>query len=111
MSRHRYRPPRSAAMTRLFTGGIVVAGSALVGLSTPAQAATPDVIPDLAPLLTTHNQVEPAPAPQAPYVEPSQQAFPQSDLFNHERDVAPAGVPVAGLIQSALGASKILPTG
>lgn len=89
---------------------MALAGSALVGLSTQAQAATPDLVPDLAPLLTSHHDGEPAPAPTAPYVEPSSSVFAGGDLLNQLRDTAPAGVPVAGLAQSAFGATKILPS-
>jgi len=110
MPRHRRRRPRSAAATRLLGGGAAIAGSALVGLSSPALAATPDIVPDLAPILTTHNDVQPAPAPQAPYVQPSDEAFPDGDVLNQLRDFAPAGVPVAGLVQSVQGATKILPS-
>jgi hypothetical protein len=88
-----------------------LAGAAAVALSGSAEAATPDLVPDLAPLVTAHNDVEPAPAPTAPYVEPSSTAFPQGDLLNQGRDLAPAGVPVAGLTQSAVGApSRLLPS-
>ncbi|MHA6797718.1 hypothetical protein ACVGVM_30080 (plasmid) [Pseudonocardia bannensis] len=109
MPRHRHRPHRSAPISRLLAGGVAVVGSALVGLSAPAQAATPDLVPDLAPALTAHNDVEPAPAPAAPYVEPSTSVFPDGDVLNQLRDVAPAGVPAAGLVQSALGSTKIIP--
>ncbi|GAA2873447.1 hypothetical protein GCM10010472_33400 [Pseudonocardia halophobica] len=113
MPRHRYRPPRSA-LTRL-AGAATLAGAAVVGLTGPAQAATPDLVPDLAPLLTAHDDpadgAEPAPAPEAPYVEPSSTAFDQGDLLNQGRDLAPAGVPIAGLTQSAVGApSRLLPS-
>jgi hypothetical protein len=106
---HRHRPPRSA-LTRL-AGSATLAGAAPVGLTGPAQAATPDLVPDLAPLLTAHYDDEPAPAPEAPYVEPSFTAFEQGDLLNQGRDLAPAGVPVTGLTQSAVGApSRLLPS-
>ncbi|MEU7818916.1 hypothetical protein [Pseudonocardia sp. NPDC049154] len=109
MPRHRYRPPRSA-LTRL-AGSATLAGAAVVGLSGPAQAATPDLVPDLAPLLTAHYDEEPAPAPEAPYVEPSYTAFEGGDLLDQGRDFAPAGVPIAGLTQSAVGApSRLLPS-
>ncbi|MCE3554903.1 hypothetical protein LWC33_26040 [Pseudonocardia sp. RS11V-5] len=109
MPRHRYRPPRSA-LTRL-AGSATLAGAAVVGLSGPAQAVTPDLVPDLAPLLTAHYDEEPAPAPTAPYVEPSYTAFEQGDLLNQARDFAPAGVPIAGLTQSAAGApGRLLPS-
>jgi hypothetical protein len=105
----RHRPPRSA-LTRIATSASL-AGATVVGLSGPAQAATPDLVPDLGPLLTTHYDDEPAPAPSAPYVEPSSTAFEQGDLLNQGRDLAPAGVPVAGLTQSAVGApSRLLPS-
>jgi hypothetical protein len=107
--RHRYRPPRSV-LTRL-AGSATLAGAAVVGLTGTAQAATPDLVPDLAPLLTAHDDEEPTPAPTAPYVEPSYTAFEQGDLLNQARDLAPAGVPVAGLTQSAVGApSRLLPS-
>lgn len=109
MPRHRYRPPRSA-LTRL-AGSATLAGAAVVGLTGPAQAATPDLVPDLAPLLTAHYDEEPAPAPEAPYVEPSYTAFEAGDLLDQGRDFAPAGVPIAGLTQSAVGApSRLLPS-
>ncbi|WP_433507644.1 hypothetical protein ACQP04_14995 [Pseudonocardia halophobica] len=109
MPRHRYRPPRSA-LTRV-AGSATLAAAAVVGLTGPAQAATPDLVLDLAPLLTAHNDEEPAPAPEAPYVEPSSTAFEQGDLLNQGRDLAPAGVPIAGLTRSAVGApGRLLPS-
>ncbi|GAA1836622.1 hypothetical protein GCM10009836_13910 [Pseudonocardia ailaonensis] len=109
MPRHRHRPPRSATLTRL-AGIATLTGAAFAVLPGAAYAATPDLVPDTAPLLTAHNEPEPAPAPTAPYVEGSQTAFGQGDLLNQGRDVAPAGVPVTGLVQSVVGATKILPT-
>ena len=66
---------------RALVGGLLVAGGALLAVAVPALAA-------------------PAPAaPAAPAVDPT------SGLA----DLTPAGVPVVGLVQSAVGASKIIP--
>jgi hypothetical protein len=66
---------------RALVGGLLVAGGALLAVAVPALAA-------------------PAPAaPAAPAVDPT------SGLA----DLTPAGVPVVGLVQSAVGATKIIP--
>ena len=40
-----------------------------------AQAATPDLVPDLGPILSAPNDDQPDPAPTAPPVESSYEAF------------------------------------
>jgi hypothetical protein len=107
VSRHRIRRPASS-VTRL-AGAAALTGAAFAGLAGTAQAATPDLVPDLAPVLTAPTGLEPAPAPEAPSVESSRTAF--DDPISRLRDTAPAGVPVAGLIQSAVGApTRLLPS-
>ncbi|RZT84581.1 hypothetical protein EV383_1428 [Pseudonocardia sediminis] len=102
---------RARSTARRIVGGAALAGSALVGLSGAAQAATPDLVPDLAPYLTEHNEVQPDPAPTAPPVESSFTAFDSTDPVQQLRDFTPAGVPAAGLVDS-LGdvPKKITPT-
>lgn len=103
---------RARSTARRIVGGTALAGSALVGLSGAAQAATPDLVPDLAPYLTEHNGVTPTPAPEAPEVESSFTAFDSSDPINQLRDFTPAGVPVTGLVDSASDVpKKIAPSG
>lgn len=108
MPQHRaHRPSRA----RLVAGGAALAGTALLGLSGAAQAATPDVVPDLGPLLSAPNEAQPTPAPEAPYVEPSYTAFDSDQPLQQLRDFAPAGVPVAGLVDVVSKAPKqITPT-
>lgn len=109
MPSHRARSTSRNA--RRAAGGAAVAGAALVGLSGAAQAATPS-IPDLAPLLTAHNDVTPTPAPEAPPVEPSYTAFDSDDPINQLRDFTPAGVPATGLVDAVGDApKKIIPSG
>lgn len=108
MPRHR---ARSASRARLLAGGAALAGTALIGLSGAAQAATPDVVPDLGPLLSAPDDNPPDPAPEAPYVEPSYEAFDSDQPLQQLRDFAPAGVPVTGLVDVVLKAPKqITPT-
>ncbi len=71
-----------------------------LGVRATAQAATPDLVPDLAPYLTEHNEVQPDPAPTAPPVESSFTAFDSTDPINALRDLTPAGVPATGLVDS-----------
>jgi hypothetical protein len=71
---------------RALVGGVLVAGGALLAVAVPALAAPAPAAPA-------------APAPAAPAVDPT------SGLA----DLTPAGVPVVGLVQSAVGASKIIP--
>jgi len=106
VSRHR-RPTRSA--TRL-VGSAALAGAALATFAGgTANAATPDLVPDLAPVLTAPTGLEPTPAPTAPAVEPSRTAY--DDPINQHLDDAPAGLPVAGLIKSVAGApTRLLPS-
>jgi hypothetical protein len=107
VSRHRRRPSRSA--TRVLGTGALAGAAALTGLAGTANAATPDIVPDLAPALTAPTGLDVAPAPKAPYVESSSTAF--SDPINQGRDFAPAGVPITALIQSAVGApTRLLPS-
>lgn len=111
MAPNRARPTHQA---RLLAGGLLLAGTAAasVGVAGTAQAAEPALVPDLAPLLTTHNDVQPAPAPEAPPVEPSFTAFGPDEPLEQLRDVTPAGVPAAGLVESVQDApKKILPSG
>ena len=110
MAPNRARPTR----TRLVAGGLLLAGTAAAsaGVAGTAQAAEPAVVPDLAPLLTSHNDVEPAPAPEAPPVESSFTAFGSDEPLKQLRDFTPAGVPATGLVESVQEApKKILPSG
>ena len=108
MPQHRARP---ASRIRLIAGGAALAGTALIGLSGAAQAATPDLVPDLGPLLSAPNDDQPDPAPTAPYVEPSYTAFDSGEPIQQLRDLAPAGVPVTGLVDVVTKAPKqITPT-
>jgi hypothetical protein len=102
---------RSTSRARLIAGGAALAGTALIGLSGAAQAATPDVVPDLGPLLSAPNDAQPDPAPTAPPVEPSYTAFDSDEPIKQLRDFAPAGVPAAGLVDVVGQAPKqITPT-
>lgn len=108
MAPHRARPtPR----TRLVAGGLLVAGAAAASGGV-AQAAEPALVPDLAPLLTSHNDVVPAPAPTALPVESSFTAFGPDEPLKQLRDFTPAGIPATGLVESVQDApKKILPSG
>lgn len=85
-----------------------LAGSAAAsaGMAGAAQAAEPALVPDLAPLLTTHNDVEPAPAPEAPPVESSFTAFGPDEPLKQLRDFTPAGAPASGLVEAVQEAPK-----
>lgn len=108
MPQHR---ARTASRARLIAGGAALAGAALIGVSGAAHAATPDVVPDLGPLLSAPNDDQPDPAPTAPYVEPSYSAFGPDEPLEQLRDLAPAGVPAAGLADVATQApERITPT-
>lgn len=98
----------SRLRTRLL-GSAVLAGAGLAALAGTAQAATPDLVPDLAPVLSAPTGIDPAPAPTAPSVEPSQTYY--DAPLNQQLDFAPAGVPIAGLIKSVAGApTRLLPS-
>lgn len=108
MPRHR---ARSASRARLIAGGAALAGTALIGLSGAANAATPDIVPDLGPLLSAPNDDQPTPAPEAPYVESSYDAFDSDQPIQQLRDFAPAGLPITGLVDVVSKAPKqITPT-
>lgn len=108
MPQHR---ARSASRIRLIAGGAALAGTALIGLSGAAQAATPDLVPDLGPILSAPDGDQPDPAPTAPPVESSYEAFDSDQPIQQLRDFAPAGVPVAGLVDVVSKAPKqITPT-
>ncbi|WP_226359898.1 hypothetical protein [Pseudonocardia sp. ICBG1142] len=108
MPQHR---ARSASRIRLIAGGAALAGTALIGLSGAAQAATPDLVPDLGPILSAPDDDQPDPAPTAPPVESSYEAFDSDQPIQQLRDFAPAGVPVAGLVDVVSKAPKqITPT-
>ncbi|MFP5022832.1 hypothetical protein [Pseudonocardia phyllosphaerae] len=104
MPRHR---ARTTSRVRLFAGGTALAGAALLASTGAAQAATPDLVPDLGPALSTdHEDQKPTPAPTAPPVEPSYTAFGPDQPIQQLRDFAPAGVPVAGLVDVVSKAPK-----
>ena len=110
MPSHRARS--TARTSRRLVGGAALAGTAMVGLAGAANAAVPDLVPDAAPLLTAHNDVQPDPAPDAPPVEPSFTAFDADDPINQLRDFTPGGVPATGLVDSLGDApAKIIPSG
>ena len=112
MPRNRARSTARRIVGGAALTGAALSGSALLGLSGAAQAATPDLVPDLAPYLTAHNGVTPTPAPEAPPVESSFTAFDSTDPLNQLRDFTPAGVPAAGLVSSAVDVpKKIAPSG
>jgi hypothetical protein len=110
------RSPIRSRGLRAAAGGAVLAGVAVLAAGAPVLAATPEVPTAGLPLpaLPTSRAEDPAggpaPAPAAPYVEPSYTAFDTGDVLNQLRDFTPAGVPVAGLIQSAAGTTKIIPS-
>lgn len=111
MAPNRARPTPRA---RLVAGGLLLAGTAAAsaGVAGAAHAAEPALVPDLAPLLTTHNDVQPTPAPEAPPVEPSFTAFGPDEPLKQLRDFTPAGLPATGLVESVQEApKKILPGG
>ncbi len=111
MAQNRARP---TTRNRLIAGGLLLAGTAAAstGMAGAAQAAEPAIVPDLAPLLTTHNDVQPAPAPEAPPVESSFTAFGPDQPLKQLRDFTPDGVPAAGLLESVSEApKKITPSG
>ncbi|TCK25563.1 hypothetical protein [Pseudonocardia endophytica] len=111
MAPNRARPTPRA---RLVAGGLLLAGTAAAsaGVAGTAQAAEPALVPDLAPLLTTHNDVQPAPAPEAPPVESSFTAFGPDEPLKQLRDFTPAGVPASGLVEAVVEApKKITPSG
>ncbi|MFG1638544.1 hypothetical protein [Pseudonocardia alni] len=108
MPQHR---ARSASRARLIAGGAALAGTALIGLSGAAQAATPDLVPDLGPILSSDssgpaNDDQPDPAPTAPPIESSYEAFDSDQPIQQLRDFAPAGVPAAGLVDVVSKAPK-----
>lgn len=112
MSRHRHRSPRRGPVR--LAASAAATGAALVAMAAPAQALTtadtPQLnLPDVAGLLTAHNDIEPAPAPVAPPIESSLTHFPTGDLLNQGRDIAPLGLPATALVQAAAGATKIIP--
>ncbi|MEJ8281234.1 hypothetical protein [Pseudonocardia spirodelae] len=108
MSQHRARP---ASRVRSVAAGVALAGTALVGLAGAAQAATPDLVPDLGPILSAPDPDQPDPAPTAPPVESSYEAFDSDQPIQQLRDLAPAGVPAAGLVDVVSKAPKqITPT-
>jgi hypothetical protein len=108
-------PIRSRAL-RAVAGGAVLAGVAVLAAGAPALAATPEVptaglpLPALPTSPAEDPADGPAPAPTAPYVESSYTAFDAGDVLNQLRDFTPAGGPLAGLVQSAAGTTKLIPS-
>lgn len=103
--------------TRVAIGGLLLAAAATIGTAVPALAAPapplPGGLPGGLPVGTGESSDldpdQPEPAPTAPPITPSAEAFRNGDLLNRASDVAPAGLPVAGLVQSVVGATKIIP--
>jgi hypothetical protein len=99
--------------TRVAIGGLLLAAAATIGTAVPALAAPVLPLPGGLPVGTGQSSDldpdQPAPAPTAPPVTPSAEAYRDGDLLNRASDVAPAGLPVTGLAQSVVGATKIIP--
>jgi len=98
--------------TRVAIGGLLLAAAATIGTAVPA-LPLPGGLPGGLPVGTGESSDldpdQPEPAPTAPPITPSAEAFRDGDLLNRASDVAPAGLPVAGLVQSVVGATKIIP--
>ncbi|AEA23875.1 hypothetical protein [Pseudonocardia dioxanivorans] len=98
---------------RIAIGGLALAAAATIGASVPAFAAdlvpAPGGLPGGIPGTGTIDPDGPAPAPTAPEIAPSAETHPSGDVLNRFSDVAPAGLPLSGLAQSVVGATKIIP--